>query len=291
MSWVVWRQHRTQAGVMAAVLALLVAVFVRSGDRLANAPSPFANEALARNIGNLSVGIPLLLGIFFGATLFARETEQSTHVLAWTQSVTRRRWLASKLGSVFLATLAWSTVLTIAITWWAHRAYDGSYEGIRFDTQDLMPVAYSMFAVALGFAAGAVLRRLLPAIAVTVGGFFAIRLGIELYVRERLLRTTVLVGGPELLGRRPGGWVKSIDIIGPDGHVMRGDIATPVRCAQQATRAASDACLSGAGFRARIVYHPASQYWPLQWIEAGIFVAITAALIGVGVWFVLRRDA
>jgi hypothetical protein len=291
MTWVVWRQHRTQAIVMAGVLVGLVLLFVTSGHRLAASPSPFAGEKLARNIANLSVGIPLLLGVFFGATLFARETEQSTHVLAWTQSVTRRRWLASKLGSILLATVVWSGALTVAVTWWAHRGYDRSFENIRFDTEDLMPVAYSLFAVALGFGAGAVLRRLLPAVAVTVAGFFAVRLGVELYLRDSILRARTLLGGPDLFSSRPAGWVRSLDLLDPQGRVLGGDFRLPRECARQVTRELSDRCLADHGYRVRMVFHPASQYWPLQWIEAGMFVALAAALVGVGVWFVLRRDA
>ena len=41
---------------------------------------------------------PALIGVFWGAPLVARELEAGTHRLVWTQSVTRTRWLATKLG-------------------------------------------------------------------------------------------------------------------------------------------------------------------------------------------------
>jgi hypothetical protein len=40
--------------------------------------------------------LPALAGLFVGAPLLARELEQGTHRFAWTQGVTRRRWLLSK---------------------------------------------------------------------------------------------------------------------------------------------------------------------------------------------------
>jgi ABC-type transport system involved in multi-copper enzyme maturation permease subunit len=43
------------------------------------------------------IGLPALIGVFIGAPLFARELEQGTHVLAFTQSVSRTRWMFSKL--------------------------------------------------------------------------------------------------------------------------------------------------------------------------------------------------
>jgi hypothetical protein len=36
-------------------------------------------------------------------------------------------------------------------------------------------------------------------------------------------------------------------------------------------------------------YQPASRFWAFQSIEAGIFVALTLAVLGVAVWLVHRR--
>ena len=41
---------------------------------------------------------PAVIGAFWGAPLVARELEAGTHRLVWNQSVTRTRWLATKLG-------------------------------------------------------------------------------------------------------------------------------------------------------------------------------------------------
>ena len=43
--------------------------------------------------------VPLLAGVFWGGPLIAREIEQDTHRLAWTQSISRGRWLAANSGS------------------------------------------------------------------------------------------------------------------------------------------------------------------------------------------------
>jgi hypothetical protein len=39
-----------------------------------------------------------ITGAIIGAPLVAREVEQRTHLAAWTQSVSRRRWYAAKIG-------------------------------------------------------------------------------------------------------------------------------------------------------------------------------------------------
>ena len=55
---------------------------------------------------------PALIGLFFGAPLIARELETGTFRLAWTQSVTRKRWLAAKLGVVGVVAMAIGGLLT-----------------------------------------------------------------------------------------------------------------------------------------------------------------------------------
>ena len=38
-------------------------------------------------------------------------------------------------------------------------------------------------------------------------------------------------------------------------------------------------------------YQPASRFWEFQSIEAGIFVALTLAVLGAAVWLLHRRGA
>ena len=62
--------------------------------------------------------VPLLTGMFWGGPLIAREVEQGTHRLAWTQSVSRSRWLVTKLGIFALGAAVVAAVLTQVMTWW-----------------------------------------------------------------------------------------------------------------------------------------------------------------------------
>ena len=50
--------------------------------------------------------VPAIIGTFWAAPLLTREFEAGTFQLAWTQSVTRTRWLAAKLGVGVLAAMA-----------------------------------------------------------------------------------------------------------------------------------------------------------------------------------------
>jgi hypothetical protein len=50
-------------------------------------------------------------------------------------------------------------------------------------------------------------------------------------------------------------------------------------------------CLSQHGYTQWTSYHPASQFWPFQWIEGGWLLALSALLIAATVWLVRRRAA
>jgi hypothetical protein len=40
-----------------------------------------------------------------------------------------------------------------------------------------------------------------------------------------------------------------------------------------------------------VTYQPADRFWTFQFIEAGIFVALTAAALGATIWLLHRRAA
>jgi hypothetical protein len=69
-----------------------------------------------------------------------------------------------------------------------------------------------------------------------------------------------------------------------------------LRCWAAACQAASQisstlACMARLGYRSFTTYQPGYRFWPFQFIETGIFVALAAALIGVTFFVVRRRDA
>ena len=200
-------QSRVQMSVAAAGLAAVAALLLITGPHLANLyQSQIANcsahhdcatarVAFVRTdlnlwtlLGFLVLFAPAIIGVFFGAPLVARELETGTHRLAWTQSVSRTRWLAVKLALVGAVGMAVVGLLSLFVSWWASpldRVLAEQYS--RFDERSVVPVAYTAFAVALGAACGLVIRRTLPAMAATLAGFVAVRLGFTYYVRGHLL--------------------------------------------------------------------------------------------------------
>jgi hypothetical protein len=49
------------------------------------------------------------------------------------------------------------------------------------------------------------------------------------------------------------------------------------------------ACLAQKGFQFTQVYQPGGRYWPLQWIEFGVFGVAAVLLLGVAMWWTTRR--
>ena len=150
----------------------------------------FAGGPTAGFVSLIVLATPVLAGLFLGAPMVAAEFEAGTTKFAWMQGITRARWLAVKAGWLLLAAAAWGGVLAALTTWWASptNAEHGSefYPG-RFDVLYLVPVAYAVFAMALGICAGALIRRTVPAMAVTLGGFIAARVAVTLWLRPHYL--------------------------------------------------------------------------------------------------------
>ena len=142
--------------------------------------------------------MPLALGIFVGAPLVAREIERNTHLLAWTQGVTRTRWIVTEvlllLGAVMVAAVAF----TLLMGWWLQplRVIDGSaLPPSEFDLQGLVPVGYFGAALAIGTAAGALIRRSLPAMGVAIVAFLVLRFGTIDLLRPSFMAPLVVSNG------------------------------------------------------------------------------------------------
>lgn len=340
MSWVVWRQYRAAAAITAALVGAFAALIVVTGVQVASQwHSALAACTASHSCGNLSsstlflgshtvgflvimtLGVPAVLGILVGAPLLAHEFETGTAQYAWTQSVTRRRWLAVRTGWPLLAAAAIGGIVSALVTWWSgpDNALQGNaFNPGRFDIMGIVPVGYAVFAVALGIAAGALLRRTLPAIAATLVGFIAVRAVIFMVLRRSFM-TAVTSYFPVGSGFTPAGsaWQLGAGFVGGNGQPLILPLSTngaviggaggvglpvsslPTSCQQLAgsgpfTRATYHAvvsCAQAHGIRGYVTYQPASRYWAFQGIETGIFVVLAAALLAITFAVVSRRDA
>jgi len=231
MIWLTWRQFRAQAWVASAVLAVIAVALGITGVHLAHLfdtsgvatcqahsdcttlATSFMNQVKASPTykalydgGTVILYVaPALIGIFWGAPLVTREVETGTFRLAWNQSVTRTRWLAAKLGLIGLAAMATAGLLSLMITWWASpidRALGlpagrngpggvNRFAPLLFGARGITPIGYAAFAFALGVTAGVLIRRILPAMAITLAVFAAVQIIVPNWVRPISFRPPV----------------------------------------------------------------------------------------------------
>jgi hypothetical protein len=244
--------------------------------------------------------------------------------LAWNQSVTRARWLTVKLALIGLAAVAVTEALSLMYAWWADpigKARDLAanvpglthpFTGDRlsswiFATHGITPLGYAAFAFALGTATGALIRRTVPAMAITLAIFAAVQVAMPLWGRPHLMPPErTVVSGPSFFENaglsvgtlqastvpgQPEAWILSSGAINAAGQPV-STIPAPCLGPPSAGKGASPnagACMASRGIREAITYQPANRYWPFQWIETGIFLALTLALAGFCFWRLGRR--
>ena len=350
MTWLVWRQHRTQLLFAAAALVVLGVFFVGTGrpihDRferaglpgclpaameepvvvdlapVSAAPGPepalpdgvdkppepstpelddatLANARCVQDaraffddyqnvifVGLLLLILPMLVGMFWGAPLIAREIEHGTHRLVWTQGISRLRWATTKIGVVSVAVLAITAVYAAMLTWWITpviRTSGQRFNYIFFDIQGIVVFGYVVFALALGLFAGAVTGRLLSAMAATVVGFIGVRLLVMLAARDHYLPTEtrrlpdLATGYPQMRNDLNGDWIVATRSVVDRGECPAGG----GDCVRQGLARAYEV----------LTVHPARHFWAFQAIETAIFVALAVGLLIGTIYWTRRRIA
>ncbi len=224
MIWLTWRQFRAQAVTAAAALAVFAVLLAVTGPHLASlyaasgisgCYSQSCGQLASNFLSQLRTGIypavyllgiagivlaPAVIGIFWGAPLIARELEAGTFRLAWTQSVTRARWLAVKLTLTGLAAIAVTEALSLIQAWWAAPVGQAArlattssfplgmspFSLLAFDAHGITPLGYAAFAFTLGVTSGVLIRRAVPAMAITLAIFAAVQVAMPLWIRPHL---------------------------------------------------------------------------------------------------------
>ncbi len=345
MTWLTWRQFRAQIIVTAAVLVVLAVIFLITGLNLAHAydssglPACHGHACSARAgqfldlqqahfnklVFYLGVGVlyvaPGLFGVFWGAPLITRELETGTFRLAWNQSVSRTRWLIVKVTVIGLTAVVTAGLLSLMFSWWSSPVFraaaqaGGASIGYRlepamFGAQGIVPLGYAAFAFVLGVAIGLLIRRTVPAMALTLVIFAFVQIAWPNWVRPDIVapvresiplsvgridlimitslgsqRETMTVGAAV---SKPGGWILSNQTITSAGQPFTGP-PTKACLSTTASQAACDASIARLHLRQLITYDPASRFWDLQWAETAIFLAMAALLAWFCTWWISRR--
>jgi hypothetical protein len=295
MIWLTWRQHRPQATAMTAMAAIIaiasvaLGAWTRSKFNAAGLPACLANNGgagcgaavtaftheVARGaslpLNIVLFAIPGIFGALVGAPLIGQELERGTWQLAWTQTVPRTRWLAAKLALIIAGLVAFGVTVTAVATWaWAPQDRVGirlqpppfNFEGVAFTCSLLCGFGLSVLA-------GLLLRNTIGA---AVAGYFAWEVPF--------LVTTLLTGPLNILTT-----TKTIACAGQACAAASTNSSPPV------TGSFGDLVLdvTRSGNHLLVTYLPGSQFWPLQFLVGGLYLAVGGAALVTALWLLHRR--
>ncbi|WP_051967482.1 ABC transporter permease subunit [Kitasatospora mediocidica] len=311
LAWVAWRQNRALVWVLLAAVAAVGcflwfehSAVVEATARVRQAGCgqgqgtatdtgescwPLLEGVSARasdftdRLQPLLAAVPLLIGMFVGVPLFSQEFERGTHRLLWSQSVSRTRWLAVRLGTAAALVLLATAALAGLASWFWHTdvhtelgAFDPPFQGLTYVVLGVVPVATALFGLTVGVLVGLLMRRTLPAIGVTAVLLPVLELGMFL-LRPSLYPQVYGVQqiSPNFDGfmQPTDAWLVSHGMILADGSKVAND----------------GSCINQPGCRQVSevygYYHPVSHFWPIQLIESGVLLALAAAIVA----FVFHR--
>lgn len=335
MTWIAWRQQRGQllsfaaAGVVIAVWMYITGHHEQSlWSQYFGAPChggkgiPQIDYArcliLVKSMNQGWLGTRVfeivlgafapLFGLVLGSTAIARDIDQKTVRLMWTQSQSRSSWFASKLVVNVAAIILTLVPLSLVSAWWVHADHYGSRlspKAYFFSGQ--VDVAFAIFCFALAAALGLIIRRAGWTLTAGILVAAAVFASVQTFVRPELVRAEVSIlrevplavgqsGGNNESGRAPStAWVLR------QGYESRGAKKQPSSTEQAAddnrlaiceTSGRSTAsCEKKLNLQLVEVYIPDGKFWELQIREGLIYLGAGAILSGLALYGVRRMQS
>lgn len=316
MIWTTWRQFRSQALLGLGALALLAAYMVFLGEQIRHTHDTDAaqcakgscagvvNEFTSQYhlpvdvLGYALIVVPAIIGMFWGVPLITRELEAGTHRLVWNQTVTRGRWLAVKLGVVSLASMAFTGLYSLLLTWAASpidAVNHNRFSPLVFDARNIVPLAYGLFAFMLGMTCGLFIRKTIPAMATALVVFAVVQGVMPTLVRPNYVtpvsQTVALtkdeVGSLSFFGSYgtvggvsvPGGpWIVSTSNVLDASNKDVGHTDWWSQCVNSTPPAQLPECISKENVHVNVKLQPAARYWSFQLEESAIFAFFSVVL-------------
>jgi ABC-type transport system involved in multi-copper enzyme maturation permease subunit len=281
MAWVTWRQHRATLISVPAVAAALAVFLLIAGLKLhrdyaaltaCHSGCQHLTSAFNSGDWHLADGVnivlqlaPALIGAFAGAPVLARELETGTFRYAWTQGFGRERMTIAKLALLGVAVTAVAGAFSQLFAWFFQPVLAEQNMTVLsstvFDTRGIVFAAWTLAAFAIGAFAGMLIRKIVPAMAVTLGAYLGLGLLTWLVLRKNY-PVSVVTSNPSALHFGPFNvndpWVLS-------------------------------SWTSGGTTWWR--YIPVSRFWAMQFIEGGWLLVLSVLLIAATTVLVRRRAA
>jgi ABC-type transport system involved in multi-copper enzyme maturation permease subunit len=301
MTWLVWRQHRAAFWTILAATVLCVAWMIYQRAQMMDFLNAYgfpaknlddAGKQFDPYVGAFSsvttglTAIPVILGVLLGAPLLASDLESGTAKLIAAQSVSRNRWLATKLALAGLVVTVTTVTLSAVFAWWwnpikLHYADIDWTSREFFNTTGPVPVALSLLCVFGGVLIGVILRRTLAAMVVTLGftvalqavwGYFKLSLGDIVTATSKPISPGGRITFPEV--------PRTAHVLDTSYVSGSGKLFDLTTCTDTLSEEATTSCMKKADIvGASIDYIPISQMSSMQWFGASILFALTAGIV------------
>ncbi len=318
LGWMTWRRQRTAYVATTVVLGALAVVLIVNGiamhrdyrhlgllacGALDGTRCQVPLDLFEQNYGGWAQFVPRfvtflpgLIAAFVGAPLVAREVESGTYRFAWTQSRSRGSWLASTvLLTVVPITIA-AAAFSLLFAWW-FRPFEPLIgrmsSGQAYEVSGTVFAGRTAFGLVLGLLVGALLRRVVAAMAVTLAVWVATTWAGIVYLRPAIEKPLDLPAKSSLITR--GGWTVNEYFLGPNGvHVAnKGDAFSKLYTSAQHDGVNDSQTfivwLTRRGYVHHVIYQPESRFWHFQLIESAGYLALTLGLAAVLFWWVRNR--
>lgn len=270
-----------------------------------NVSNYFADNGVLFTAVSLAVrAVPVVIGVFLGAPLLAREFESGTFRFTFTQRIPARSQLAVTLAGLSVVTVGVCLVLGLLIGWFAHpflvTSEASRWHAGMFETTPLVLAAWGVAGLLAGVAAGSIIRRQVPALATTAALLGGAWLASYAYLVPRLLAVDPLgkrdavpffygngpLGMPASPGIGPAGsWLVSGAFTGPGGHPISNEGLARLlgRSSVKPARVLASHHISYT-----LAYQPAGRFWVFQGLEAAALLVVAASLMAGITWRVRR---
>ena len=320
LAWLTWRQHRAVIIASLAIAAVVTGSMLYVAARItaisqecrnADCPGGPARDAFGGSFGLTSLSsylilavmlLPLLAGMFLGVPLLAREHEQRTLLLAWSQDITPQHWLWTKLAVLGAMTAAAGAAVSVAAGHLAHVVSTATgqslFSGNAFLVTGMLPLVQSVVWLAVGVALGAAFRRTLPAIFTALIGYGAAYLLVERVYPSVMAPLTTLtpLGGGQ--GPAAGVGANSLVVENSSGTIYDAS-GQPVSPAMQSLcQSANDLpkgqpnpCLAPQRHLMTLLrYQPGSRIPDFHLILIGGYLGLGAVAAAI-LWWLVRRTS
>jgi hypothetical protein len=245
--------------------------------------------------------VPVLVGVFVGGPVLARELETGTFRFAWTQGCGRTRWVIAKLALLAVAVTVAAEAFSLLFSWyfqpWFAQDLDGALAPQLFDMRGIDFAAWTLLAFALGVAAGALIRRTVPALAAALAAWTGLFFATFLFARKHYQAPLVAGGAQASTPSFANNWSWAQWYTGRNGkpvsqETIRNVMAhAPASVQNSKDPNAATAYLSAHHYAQWWLYQPQSRYWHFQFIEGGWLLALSLILLAGTVWLVRAKAA